>query len=69
MKKTKIKTHCPICRKEFVSKPKFLRGDLIQHFWGIHKMDGARAHANASHFIRTGKLLEEAAHETDLPQL
>ncbi len=35
MKRAKTKTHCPICRKEFVSKPKFLRGDLIQHFWGI----------------------------------
>jgi len=55
---------CPYnCPHGKVMKGKHFKGDLVQHFWGYHKMDVIVAHSAAEHFIATGKPLpvEESA--------
>jgi len=44
-------------------KGKHFKGDLVQHFWGYHKMDVVVAHSAAEYFITTGKPMpvEESA--------
>lgn len=61
---------CPYCQNK-ITKGKHLKGDLIQHLWGNHKLEIIFAHKAAEYFITMGKPLPLATKnsEADLSSL